>query len=112
MAFMNQLRTISYWQLLGFCMFAGLMMGTAVRSMVPQVTLVTAPLLCPGPAEVKASWYQCTSGPPRMADENFPELPNIFVVIPLTAAFYGVVFFVIASVAKVAAGRGPGNKPA
>jgi len=103
---MNALRKTSFPLLLLYCLFAGLMMGTAVRSIVPAVTLVTAPVLCPGPAEVKASWYRCTSGPPLVADGTFGELPNIFAVIALTMLFYGVVFFVVAAIAKLAAGRG------
>jgi hypothetical protein len=103
---MDALRKTPFPMLLVYCLFAGLMMGTAVRSIVPAITLVTAPILCPGPAEVKASWYRCTSGPPLVADGTFGDLPNIFVVIALTTLFYGVVFFVIAAIAKLVAGRG------
>jgi hypothetical protein len=99
---MDQLRKLGYPRLLLYCLFAGLMMGTAVRSVVPQVTLVTAPILCPGPAEVKASWYRCTSGPPLVADGTFGELPAIWAVIPLTALFYGLAFFAVVAIAKVA----------
>lgn len=104
---MYALRKLRYWQLLLSCLFAGLMMGTAVRATVPQVTLVTAPILCPGPAEVAASWYRCTSGRPLVADETFGDLPNIFAVIALTTALYGLAFFAVGAVAKLAAGRMP-----
>jgi hypothetical protein len=108
---MDALRKTAFPMLLLYCLFAGLMMGTAVRSVVPAITLVTAPVLCPGPAEVKASWYRCTSGRPLIADGTFGELPNIFAVIALTTLFYGVVFFVLAAIAKLVAGRGE-SKPA
>ena len=105
---MNALRKTSFPKLLLYCLFAGFAMGTTVRSIVPAITLVTAPILCPGGAEVKASWYRCTSGPPLVADGSFGDLPNIFAVIALTAVFYAVVFFVVAAIAKLAAGRGQG----
>ncbi len=107
---MDALRKTSFPLLLVYCLFAGLMMGTAVRSVVPAITLVTAPILCPGPAEVKASWYRCTSGPPLLADGTFGDLPNIFAVIGLTMVFYGVVFFVVAAIAKLVAGRSEGQR--
>jgi hypothetical protein len=99
---MDLLRKLGYAQLLLYSLFAGLMMGTAVRSLVPQVTLVTAPILCPGPAEVKASWYRCTSGPPLIADGTFGQLPSIWAVIALTTLFYGLAFFAVAAIVKVA----------
>jgi hypothetical protein len=99
----------SFGKLAGGAYFVGLMVATAVRGFVPQVTLVTAPLLCEGGSgEVHASWYRCLDGvksglPTILPMAATDEMPDIIVVIGLTTLIYGTLLFAAVAVGKVVA---------